>query len=706
MAEEGVDITMTYNTTNVTENLIHVGWPLQITYEDAVILTTDAKRRAAGGLGRNTLLVMKLMDSPSPQQQMAILLQITGSAPLPTQSEIEYTYHDMHSRGHESLDNVTNEQMSYSALKCDILGMIDFQGNFLGADSYLDASPHNYAVYAMPFTGTGLSLDNVINSGITKKNSAFEIGLMRQSESLSNLQSNEKEGGGPGVLVSIDDFVGTRTAIFGKTRTGKSNTVKIIAESVLTTHPEVGQLIFDVNGEYANRNQQDNTSLYHKYMDRCITYSFNEDLSEGKLQLKADFYAYPKDSKLMLSNLLESELTSIPDYVSGFLESDVPSLKEYELNEDDDYSMRNRNGRRILIYWMILKRAGFPPNMDIQKKIIDMANTCRISLKSRQIIYDILAEMDEKRKPKSNKNTSLDAVWNGGEGSSVDMPASSLNDDEIAILLQPHLNSLEDVESEWKFIGKFVGHEGTQRLKSSNNVDITKNTNGLTTTSSKWLFTENDEHMLKFLSPGTRSGPKKLTRFLKYHEAGGQDVSGNILAALEDGKTVILDLSASQPAILDYFSRKYTEDIFHLQEEKFTNNLQGNTIQMYMEEAHEIFPDKPINNKHEIDIYMRVAKEGAKFNIGMIYSTQSVTMVSRELLAQTENFFISHMSSQHETDELVKNNILFKNYTRDILYTRTTGLLRLLTRSHRFVIPVQIHKFGPDSAPAFKGGDL
>ncbi|RNK96022.1 helicase HerA domain-containing protein, partial [Xanthomonas vasicola] len=55
-----------------------------------------------------------------------------------------------------------------------------------------------------------------------------------------------------------------RTAVLGMTRTGKSNTVKTtvsaVALAALKSNIHVGQLIFDVNGEYANANHQDDGS--------------------------------------------------------------------------------------------------------------------------------------------------------------------------------------------------------------------------------------------------------------------------------------------------------------------------------------------------------------------------------------------------------------------------------------------------------------
>jgi hypothetical protein len=62
---------------------------------------------------------------------------------------------------------------------------------------------------------------------------------------------------------------------------------------------------------------------------------------------------------------------------------------------------------------------------------------------------------------------------------------------------------------------------------------------------------------------------------------------------------------------------------------------------------------------------------------------------------QTENFFILHLSSQNEVQALSKINFAFDKFQSDILQSKTPGYVRLLTRSHKFVIPVQAKKFKP-----------
>ena len=74
------------------------------------------------------------------------------------------------------------------------------------------------------------------------------------------------------------------------------------------------------------------------------------------------------------------------------------------------------------------------------------------------------------------------------------------------------------------------------------------------------------------------------------------------------------------------------------------------------------------------DVYSRFAKEGAKFHIGMIYSTQSPSTISKELLVQTENFFIGHLSSIEEASALSKLQIAYSGIETDILKSHANVL--------------------------------
>lgn len=79
----------------------------------------------------------------------------------------------------------------------------------------------------------------------------------------------------------------------------------------------------------------------------------------------------------------------------------------------------------------------------------------------------------------------------------------------------------------------------------------------------------------------------------------------------------------------------------------------------------------------------------------MVYSTQSPSTISQELLVQTENFFVGHLASTDETKSLTRTQFAFAGVEEDILRARTPGYMRMLTMSNRFVIPVQAKLYQP-----------
>ena len=213
------------------------------------------------------------------------------------------------------------------------------------------------------------------------------------------------------------------------------------------------------------------------------------------------------------------------------------------------------------------------------------------------------------------------------------------------------------------------------------------------------MFDADDMALLGFLAPPSGSGPMILRAYRDYHAPNAGHSIQEILELLDQGKTVILDLGNATGAIRRYFADMLSHAVFGHQEKKFVSNTLGESfVQLYFEEAHNLFPS---DDKDLTGVYARFAKEGAKFHIGMVYSTQSPSTINRELLAQTENFFVGHLSSQDETRSLSRVQIAFAGSEEDILRAKTPGFMRMLTMSHRFIIPVQAKLFDATAPQPF-----
>lgn len=604
-----------------------VGYPLSVDFNRVTIVTCDAFKQAVGGVPRNSFLIMTLPFSELTTTPYFTLLRVLDAAPIPLSQEVQQVYFDLQKRAMPTLDAFTQAELQWSALSAVVLGMfypqpdrpdrIEFSG-----DVHTFVSPHQYRVYAPDEA----LLDLILNTLVPSDN-RFLIGALRLSE--SRLALPDKPQPTVPVFVSTNDLLGARTAFFGKTRLGKSNVIKVICQSILEatqTTRNVGQLIFDLNGEYANDNPQDNNrSLRSAYPDRCLVYALTPKPATPSRALKLDFYEHPDRSHRILANLLaEAERHSI--YVDAFRSLELPAIEDLNSLPPDE---RLRGHRHILMYWAVLYKAGYPADEFKLKK--------RLSLDPRF-------------------NATARHLWRPG-------------DDPFPIV------SLDDLLDEM------------QRLVAASRE------HELFSTSGKPLLDADDEALLGFLKPRAGAGPSMLQAFRMYHDPSAGNFVREILVALDAGMTVILDLGNANDEVMRYFAEELSAAVLYHQVEKFTaNRLLRHFIQLCFEEAHNVFP---LRNEATLDIYRRLAKEGGKYHLGLIYSTQSVTTINRDLLAQTENFFVAHLSSRSEVDALAQVNAAFDSVTDDILHTRTPGYVYMLTKSHRFVVPLQARKFQP-----------
>ena len=145
------------------------------------------------------------------------------------------------------------------------------------------------------------------------------------------------------------------------------------------------------------------------------------------------------------------------------------------------------------------------------------------------------------------------------------------------------------------------------------------------------------------------SGFRKLnTNDLKDLHTGQRDTyfAQDINQSIRQGKIIIVDLSQGSTEIQKVFSEDICRNIFNHSLMLFTQNKENNVIQFYFEEAHNLFPKK--EDKDLTDIYNRIAKEGAKLNLGMIYATQEVSSISANILKNTQNWFIAHLNNEDE----------------------------------------------------------
>lgn len=622
-----------------------VGYVLELGFDSAKIITSDPYKLAVGGIPRGSFLIMTPVNAGNTPPHFT-LLRVTGVSPTPLSNQVQQTYFELHKKSMPELDVWTQSELQWGALDCDVLGMfyaastdmrrLDFSGDVNNV-----VSAHRYKVFAPDD-----ALLQLIVNGMVKPEERVTVGNLRTME--CGLLSTGVVTNIP-IQISMRDFKGCRTAMFGKTRLGKSNVVKLLAQGMLdstTGDNSVGQLIFDINGEYANDNPQDgNRSLRSANEARCQVYALTARPGTPSRPLRLNFYEQPAACLEVLGSMLEQD-NQRSNYIRSFATATLPDLGDLRgMNESE----RTRAVRKIQMYWAILKKAGFDA---------DEARLQQLNVVATQHVRHFDCHFNA-----ALRTAAYTVVTPGRPG-----PANPTN--------------LDELQAELEVIARF-------RREAPN--DPTLLSNG------RPVFDAEAGAFLDFLNPATGSGPTVIRAYRVYHAPNAGDFQNDILQLLSQGRTVILDLGNATDAVRKYFSNMLSSAVFRAQETKFVSNTLGNSfVQLYFEEAHNLFPPE---SKDLTGVYARFAKEGAKFHIGMVYSTQSPSTINKELLAQTENFFVGHLSSQDETKALSRVQVAFAGVEEDILRAKTPGYMRMLTMSHRFVVPTQAFRFEARANP-------
>ncbi len=654
----------------VDDKTAFVGHPFYFDYDTVNVLIADARKHKVGGIPQGTFL-LAFYDNEESEKE-AVLLRALKPTKLPTdqdviKSMIEYYKDNLRVSGEESqLDEFTRYEFSFSGLECRVLGTFyrdDEESLVFGADLENFYSAHNYSVYKP----VGPILEKIVNfregNSIPGQVTDVRIGVVRYSSS-RRYQDQEKTK--VPFYVAPSDFLGKRTALFGMTRTGKSNTVKKIiqatveisdtaqlksellgqAENLFDNNPvnpltidgkpkfPVGQIIFDVNGEYANANLQDEgTAIFEIYKNRVTRFSILD--KPGFRVMKTNFYEDIEAGFEILISLLVEDDTR---FVQNFLAVDL------EISEDkkDDKSFLVRHSRRVAAYQCCLHAAGFKHS-------------------NQTIKFQGAAELNSLSGIDPNKGVSFDqaiswftSVWDAiGKGHM--------------------LSNGKDFFSEYK-----KEHEGRE-----------------------WA----DEDLKSLLVMLTRkrtaggknvdcSGYLVLKRALDLHTASiDKPYADTILELLREGQIVIADLSQGDPTIIQMYSQKICQRIFRDAMSRFIQNRSNNFIQMYFEEAHNLFPKK--EDKDLSQIYNRLAKEGAKLHLGIIYATQEVSSISSNILKNTQNWFVAHLNNTDELKE-VEKYYDYEDFSQGLArFSASTdkGFIRVKTYSNSFTVPVQVDRF-------------
>jgi hypothetical protein len=718
-----------------------VGDLYSINYETARVIIHDSARQQVGGIPSLCFLIatrvcpedgnehFNNIDFKS-EDASFILLRVMDSAPLPQDKEAERIRvetaqrvsgeTEKHWDSDGAMDAKTRVLLGYAGVQCRIIGTF-----------FLEESPNNpEAPLSLKF-GSDISnyypnkglkvfkpnseaLSEIVNYtdpssiqlhidryGNTEK---VKLGYVRYASTNRKYQQIDDVP----VYIYPADLLSQKSALFGMTRTGKSNTTKIIAKSVYQlrnpanseNNPfRIGQVIFDPNGEYANENIQDRDGSGNPNALKNI-WKKKADVKERADQLKKLFCSetnvsrkrelwqqiksvvetevvtygilpHPTDPfrRLMKINFYEEANLQIGKEIIDFKIADQsaqyfknfrqvafkrPVEAEYE-NDNEFQGQLRRYDRRVLVYRALLNKAGFtPPNRNV-----NISGMFNVDLRNSMINY---AERRFTRKQglinAAGQTLSQETVSWDSLGPTFEGLFNFLSTADYNVFNQNYINNRQ-IDDNDDATGEGWAEAELESLLEMFNYSKAVNLLGGVST----------QHTTTI----------------------GTDYAEDIYNDLKEGRLVIIDQSSGEPELNKSSAERIMWHIFKGNQKAFRDGEENiPEILVYLEEAHNILPAG--NDLDLTDVWVRTAKEGSKYRIGMVYATQEVSSIQKNILKNTANWFISHLNNTDETKELTKYYD-FADFEPSIRRAQDKGFLRVKTLSNLFVIPVQVDKF-------------
>lgn len=648
-----------------------VGYVYRLSYDECLIQTNDSFKNQVNGLPHNSFLLAAGFDpaafnEASEIDREVVLLRVIGPAPLPQDADMVRTRIEHHQRRLEAerfpgglndgLDPMTANELQWGGMSCRILGTFFMQDGELRLGSDLENFMSLSRMRAYKPRGKALqSIVNHINPEIREKTleearkSGFEetpapidIGTVRYT-STARLHRGAAEE-----LVKVQiqpgDFLSRRTAVLGMTRTGKSNTVKTtvsaVALAAMKSNIPVGQLIFDVNGEYANANHQDDGSSIAEVFGADTVVRYRAMTTAGFEDLRTNFYTEPAQALGLIQSLFKS---NPPPYSGQDLDTFLGT--SLAMPDPKEQSETTRWKRHVAVFQCILSAAGYtaPTNFTVE-----VPNGAALTKQVEAIV---------------------------GTGVAPSGTKLSLNDAATWFLQIRTANlTLRD----------------QQKAANAPLIGLVSSTKG-----KAWVDPTLEGLLNMLARENTRGqsfgGYRAIQNYVPYHSPRrAADVTEEIIGHLTQGKIVILDLSVGPVEIRDVLSERIARQIFERQMRQLNEGKVPQNVVLYVEEAHNL-----IGKKTDLtETWPRIAKEGAKAKIAFVYATQEPSSVHPNILANTENWFVTHLNNDDELRTLSKFYD-FADFSGSLKSAQDVGFARIKTLSAPFVIPTQINRFTP-----------
>ena len=174
---------------------------------------------------------------------------------------------------------------------------------------------------------------------------------------------------------------------------------------------------------------------------------------------------------------------------------------------------------------------------------------------------------------------------------------------------------------------------------------------------------------------------------------GHESTVSNIINSLIEGKTVIVDTSLFEGSREIFVATIIVENIFNEYKRlKFRDQLLDKpVITIVLEEAPRVIGKKVLETRE--NVFGKIAREGRKFNIGLIGITQLPSLIDREILANMNTKIILGNEMGPERRTLIESSAQDLSDDSQTIASLDIGEAIVTSNFTKFAIPIRIPLF-------------